>query len=576
MSLELELRTLLSQIFTDLASANEPVAAIDPQLHGSKHADFQADAAMSLAKLLRKKPRDIAEEVAAALQGHPLIESVAVAGPGFLNINVPNSALEDHLTRLQNDPKLGVPDSQAQTVVVDYSSPNVAKEMHVGHLRSTIIGDACARLLSWRGHTVIRRNHIGDWGTPFGMLVEHLLDVGEAAATQVFSVGDLNTFYRQARAKFDADSDFQNRARSRVVLLQQADAETLRLWHILIEQSQKYFMHVYNQLDVLLDGSEFVGESSYNDDLQDVLEELRDKGLIVESDGAECVMPEGYVNREGEPLPLIVRKKDGGFGYAATDLAAIRQRTQTLHANRLIYVVGAPQSQHLQMVFAVARLAGWLQSPATAEHIAFGSVLGTDGKMLKTRAGDTVKLSALIDESIARAESKVKEKNTDLDSTESKTIARITGLGAIKYADLSSERIRDYVFDYSRMLAFEGNTAPYLQYAHTRIHSILKKAGEPSESPKIIIEHDQERQLALLLLRFPNVIAQLESSLAFHQLANYLFELATAFSSFYTHCPVLSPDDEKIRLSRLAQCRLVATVLSTGLGILGIRTPDRM
>ena len=576
MSLESDLRALLSRVFTEIASVNEPVDPIDPQLHGSKHADFQADAAMSLAKLLRKKPRDIATDVAAKLEGEALIESVEVAGPGFLNINVPNSALEDRLANLAQDKRLGVPEVTKQTAVVDYSSPNVAKEMHVGHLRSTIIGDACARLLTWLGHDVIRRNHIGDWGTPFGMLVEHLLDVGESAAAEAFSVGDLNTFYKQARAKFDADEDFQNRSRSRVVLLQAADEETLRLWRVLIEQSQHYFMHVYEQLDVLLDGSEFVGESAYNDQLNSVLEELREKGLIVQSDGAECVMPEGYVNRDGDPLPLIVRKKDGGFGYAATDLAAIRNRTQDLNATRLIYVVGSPQSQHLQMVYAVARMAGWLKEPAVAEHIAFGSVLGADGKMLKTRAGDTIKLSSLIEESIVRAENKVREKNPDLSAEDLSSIAHITGLGAIKYADLSSERIRDYVFDYDRMLAFEGNTAPYLQYAHTRIHSMLRKAESAESDATISIQEKHERLLALQLMRFPDTIAQVESSLAFHQLANYLFELATAFSSFYTHCPVLAQEDKAIQQSRLALCRLVATTLNTGLGILGIRTPDRM
>ena len=575
MSLNTNLSKILSDAFTAVA-ADKVSAAVDPQLHVSKHADFQADAAMRLAKVLGVKPRDIAQSVADQLQNHPMLASVEVAGPGFLNISLSAAAVESELARLSGDVRLAVERGEPQTIVVDYSSPNVAKEMHVGHLRSTIIGDACVRLLEWLGHNVVRRNHIGDWGTPFGMLIEHLLDLGEANATEALSVGDLNTFYKGARDKFDADSSFQSRARNRVVLLQGGDQDTLRLWNILISESQRYFVDVYSRMDVKLDGSEFYGESAYNDLLEDTIAELKRKNLIADSDGAECLFPEGFTNRDGDPLPLIARKSDGGFGYATTDLAAIRQRTQTLHCYRILYVVGAPQNQHLEMIFAAARDAGWLSPPATAEHIAFGSVLGSDGKMFKSRSGETVKLASLLEEAVRRAELTVREKNPDLAPEELAAIAQATGIGAIKYADLSSERTRDYVFDYDRMLAAEGNTAPYLQYAHARIQSILRKAGEPAGTAAIQIQDHSERQLALLLCRFPDVVSSLERTLLFHHLAQYLFDVATAFSSFYANCQVLVADDNKTTASRIALCQLVARILTTGLGFLGIRTPERM
>jgi len=575
MSLENTLKTLLADAFTSVA-ADAVDSPVDPQLHTSKHADFQADAAMKLARSLGRKPRDIAAAVAARLDGEPLLDAVAVAGPGFLNITLSNGAIEDELAKLVSDPRLGVSTAAAKTIVVDYSSPNVAKEMHVGHLRSTIIGDACVRLLEWLGHTVIRRNHIGDWGTPFGMLIEHLLDLGETHATEALSVGDLNTFYRGARDKFEADESFQVRARNRVVQLQSGDTETLRLWNILIEQSQSYFADVYSRMDVRLDGTEFFGESAYNDSLEDTIEALKEKNLISKNAGADCLFPAGFTNRDGDPLPLIVRKSDGGFGYATTDLAAIRQRTQDLKCDRILYVVGAPQSQHLEMIFTAAQSAGWLLPPASAEHIAFGSVLGGDGKMFKSRAGETIKLTALLDEAIRRADEKVRDKNPDLTPAEYTSIAQATGIGAIKYADLSGERTRDYVFDYDRMLAAEGNTAPYLQYAHARIKSIVRKAGDHPNAGTIHVEDPAERQLALVLTRFPDVIVSVEQSLLFHQLAQYLFEVATSFSSFYANCQVLIPDDVATTNSRLALCKLVAKTLATGLSLLGIRTPERM
>ena len=381
--------------------------------------------------------------------------------------------------QLAADERLGVPrPAQVDRVVIDYSAPNVAKEMHVGHVRTTIIGDALARVLEFVGHEVIRQNHIGDWGTPFGMLIEHLLDVGGGKTGAHSSLGELNDFYRAARVKFDADPSFAERARHRVVLLQAGDARTLELWRELVEISKLHFSAIYDKLGVTLRATDIRGESAYNSVLPEIAAELERLGLARISDGALCVFAPGFANREGEPLPLIVRKQDGGYGYAATDLAALRYRTQTLHGTRLLYVVGAPQAQHFAMVFAVGELAGWLKPPVRAEHVAFGSVLGADKKMLKTRAGDTVRLASLLDEAVERAEAELERRDPDGDPAARRALAPQIGIGAIKYADLSNDRIKDYVFDWDRMLAAEGRTGPYLQYAHARIHSIFRKAAE--------------------------------------------------------------------------------------------------
>ena len=580
MSLQQTIRTLVGNAFNAVAERSPDASSIDPLLRTSKHAHFQADAALALAKELRRNPRDIADAVAARLraqqQSNGLFGAVEVAGPGFLNISISDAALEHNLAAQFADDRLGAAGVKPQTIIVDYSSPNVAKEMHVGHLRSTIIGDACVRLLEWQGHTVIRRNHIGDWGTPFGMLIEHMLDLGETHSTEELSVGDLGTFYSGARTKFEADEPFQTRARERVVKLQAGDAETSRLWRILIRQSQAYFNDVYRRLDVRFDGSEFVGESAYNNLLEDTINELKGKELLTRSNGADCVFPAGFTNREGGPLPLVVRKSDGGFGYATTDLAAIRQRTQTLNADRILYVVGAPQSQHLEMVFSVARSAGWLTDSTAAEHVAFGSVLGTDGKMFKSRGGKTIKLASLLDEAILRAGQKIRNKNPDIDAGLCESLASMIGIGAVKYADLSSDRTRDYEFDYDRMLAFEGNTAPYLQYAHTRTQSILGTAATLTGTPTFHMIDDAERYLALVLSRFPDVVADVQTSLLFHRLAQYLYDIATAYSVFYDKCPILRIEDKSILQSRLALCTLTARTLRTGLKMLGIRSPERM
>ncbi len=574
------LASLVSSAFEKaLASRTDDVQSllpVNPQLQNSQHAHLQANAAMALAKRLKTNPRELANEVAATLGSETTFAKVEVAGPGFINLTLSDEFIGQQLGNLQTDEKLGVSATTSSTIVVDYSAPNVAKEMHVGHLRSTIIGDACVRLFEWQGHKVLRRNHIGDWGTPFGMLIEHLLDIGESQATEELSLGDLNTFYRAARQKFEADTSFQERARGRVVKLQSGDKETLRLWQLLIEQSQSYFVSVYKSMDVRLDGTEFYGESAYNDMLQPTLAELQEKGLIKASDGAECLYPDGFLNRDKQPLPLIVKKSDGGFGYAATDLAAIRNRINDLDADRILYVVGAPQKQHLDMVYEGARMAGWLKAPITAEHISFGSVLGTDGKMFKSRSGDTVKLAELLDEAIKRALAVIEEKNPDLSQQERLQVAESVGIGAVKYADLSSERTKDYVFDFEQMLALEGNTAPYLQYAHARIQSILRQADEAELGGQITPHHDSERALALQLLRFADVVREVTDTLLFHRLATWLYESASAYSSFYNNCPVLKAEDNETRRSRLALCQLTASALASGLGLLGIKAPDRM
>jgi arginyl-tRNA synthetase len=550
---------------------------VDPVLRRSQHADFQADAALALARRLGGDPRGIADKVRHEADLGGLCSSVEVAGPGFLNLTVDDGALGRLLAGVALDARLGVPTTaHPETVVVDYSAPNVAKEMHVGHLRSTVIGDAAVRLLEWLGHSIVKVNHLGDWGTPFGMLIEHLLDVGEAEAAHELSVGDLNSFYRAARAKFDADAAFQERARRRVVDLQRGDEETGRLWRWLVEESKRYFLTVYGRLAVRLSEADFFGESRYNDMLVPMVRELDRLGLLRDSDGAGCVFPAGFTNREGDALPVIVRKRDGGFGYAAADLAAIRHRTQRLGATRLLYVVGLPQRRHFEMVFAVACSAGWLRPPVRVEHVGFGSVLGGDGRMLRSRAGAPVKLVDLLDEAVARASAIVAAKNPDLDERTRYQVARAVGIGAVKYADLCTDRVKDYVFDLDRMLSFDGDTAAYLQFAHARIRSIFRRAGAPpGPLDTVAVREPAERALALELLLFAGVLDQVAETLEFHRLANYLHGLSVAFTAFYERCPVLRAD-ATVRDSRLVLCDVTARTLALGLGLLGVEAPERM
>jgi arginyl-tRNA synthetase len=481
------------------------------------------------------------------------------------------------LHSLEVDDRLGVRSvTSPERVVVDYSAPNIAKEMHIGHLRTTVIGDALVRMLEFVGHTVIRENHVGDWGTPFGMTIEHLLDIGETEAAAGLSMGDLDGFYKQARAKFDSSDAFQARARNRVVLLQAGDPETLRLWQLLVDLSMQYFDRLYRKLGVLLTNDDLAGESTYNDLLPEVVERLRTAGLLQESDGAEVVFPPGYTNREGEPLPLIVQKRDGGFNYGTSDLACVLDRVERVKATLLLYVVGAPQAQHLSMVFDVAAMAGWLRPPNRAVHVAFGNVLGPDRKMLKSRDGEPVRFVDVVDEAIERATASVREKNPDLPGDEQINIGRMVGIGALKYADLSTDRIKDYVFDWDRMLAFEGNTAPYLQYAHARIRSILRRAADGATSevgtPTLVV---QERALILQLLQFDAAVHDTLDKYSPHRMCTYLFELAQSFTSFYEACPVLKADAET-RAFRIRLCEQTARVLAKGLDVLGIEAPERM
>ncbi|MEV6348523.1 arginine--tRNA ligase [Actinoplanes sp. NPDC051851] len=537
-----------------LAPALAAVAgtAVDPAIRPSPHADLQSGAPLALARTLGRPPREIAAEVAASarLDG---IAAIEVSGPGFLNLTLTGELIDGALRAVAADDRLGVAAAtRPERIVVDYSGPNVAKEMHVGHLRSTIIGDALARTLEWLGHDVTRVNHLGDWGTPFGMLVEHLIDLGGAGD---HSIGDLTAFYQAARLKFDGDEDFRTRARLRVVALQSGDPLSRELWRTLVARSETYFLDVYRRLGVTLGPGDFAGESRYQDDLGAVVAELTAQGLLVESDGALCAFPHGFTGRDGAALPLIVRKADGGFGYAATDLAAIRYRVRKLGAQRMLYVVGAPQRIHFQMVFAVARAAGWLPAEVRAEHIGFGSILGADGKMLKTRAGDTIKLAELLDEAVSR------------------TSDPAIGIGAVKYADLSGDRRGDYVFDWERMLATTGNTGPYLQYAYARTGSLRRKAG--TEPGAVHVTEPAERALALALLGFEPAVRAAAEHAEPHRLAVHLHELAAAFSVFYERCPVLRSEGD-VRASRLGLADLTARTLRTGMFLLGIEAPDEI
>ncbi|MBV9661910.1 MAG: arginine--tRNA ligase [Acidimicrobiales bacterium] len=562
--------------------AMEPGA--DPVVRPSSRpgVDFQANGAMALAKRLGRPPAEIAAQVLASADLEGLCRQAEIAPQGFINFTVDETFLVARIQAQGADPRLGVrPAETALEVVVDYSHPNVAKEMHVGHLRTTVIGDAVCRLLGLVGHRVIRENHIGDWGTPFGMLIEHLVDLGEEEAAHELSVGDLDTFYRQARAQFDASAEFRERSRLRVVLLQSEDPETTRLWRILVDQSVAYFQEVYDKLGVLLTPDDIVGESFYNALLPVVVEELAGKGLLVDSDGARCVFPPGWANRDGTPLPLIVQKSDSGFGYAATDLAALRDRFGRLGADLVLYVVGAPQAQHLAMCFEVAHMAGWLPNRDQAVHVPFGNMLGADRKMFKTRSGASIKLVDLIDEAVSRATAAVSEKNPDLPAGERDEVARMVGVGALKYADLSTDRVRDYVFDWDRMLSFDGNTAPYLQYARVRCLSIFRR-GEIDPEPylkgtiPVGLDHPAERALALGLLEFPAAVEATLETWSPHKLCAYLFEVAGLFTTFFENCPVLKAPGPDARDSRLVLCALSAAVLGAGLQALGIETPERM
>jgi arginyl-tRNA synthetase len=563
-----------------VATLGDDYADTDPQVRRSDRADLQADLAMRLARLTKRAPRAIAEAIAAAIPPNDLIARVEVANPGFLNMWLRTEWLADAAAAVAASERLGVPFAAApERVVIDYSHPNVAKEMHVGHLRSTVIGDALARLLEWRGHMVIRQNHLGDWGTPFGMLIEHLIDLGEAQAEAELGIGELAAFYKAAAKKFKDDESFAERSRKRVVALQAGDQHTLKQWRLLVALSTRYFDAVYTKLGVTLKHGDIAGESLYNDRLAPLASELETTGYARISDGALCAFPAGFVNREGAPLALIVRKSDGGFGYGATDLAAIRYRLEELRATRILYVVGAPQAKHLAMIFAIATELKWLEPPARAEHVSFGSVLGTDQRMFRSRSGDTVRLVDVIDEAIDRAElvarEKSKESKEQIDDATLQEIARMVGIGAIKYTDLSSDRVKDYVFDLDRMVSFDGNTAGYCQYAYARARSVIRKAdGVPGSAP-ITIGEPAERELVFALLGFGGVVRDVERTLEPHRLVHYIYALASTFTSFYDACPILKAEPP-LRASRLQLTHLTARTLACSLGVLGISVPERM
>jgi arginyl-tRNA synthetase len=553
-----------------------PADDVDPLVRPAtdeRFGHYQSNVAMSLAKRVGRKPREIAEAVAQELRGRPELEQVEVAGPGFINLTLSAAAISDSAATMLAEGGHGIsPADPPQTVVIDLAGPNLAKEMHVGHLRSTIIGDSLARTLDALGHRVIRQNHVGDWGTQFGMLLEHLLDSGWAASDDQ-TIGDLNVLYQQAKQRDDADAEFAKRARQRVVQLQAGEPEARRVWQELIDESVRHMDLVFDRLNVKLTREDLKPESAYNAALEPTVEALREAGVARESDGALCVFTDKHEH------PLVIRKSDGGFGYPATDLAAVQYRAQQLDADRLVYVVDARQRDHFEKVFDTAKRMGWIGEDLPAEHVAFGTILGPDRRPFKTREGTAVRLTDVLDEAVKRADAAIAQKNPDLPADARAGVAEAVGIGAVKYADLSNDRIKDYVFDYDRMLALEGNTAPYLQYSYTRIRGIFRKGGvsmDSVEPASLRVEAAEEVRLALLLLRTPEVIEAVGESLQPHRLCNHLYDTATAYHKFYERCPVLTAASDEQRQSRLALCALTAKTIDMGLGLLGIRVVQRM
>ncbi|BAY75490.1 arginyl-tRNA synthetase [Nostoc linckia NIES-25] len=571
-----------------VAAFGADFVGIDPILVAAsnpKFGDYQANVALSLSKKLGKQPRLIASAIVEKLDVSQICEPPEIAGPGFINLKLKIPYLEAQLNAIQTDPRLGIPTAKTpQREIVDFSSPNIAKDMHVGHLRSTIIGDAIARVLEFQGHDVLRLNHIGDWGTQFGMLIAYLREVYPEALTtaNALDIGDLVTFYRQAKQRFDADEAFQETARQEVVRLQAGAQDTLHAWKLLCEQSRQEFQVIYDLLDIKLIER---GESFYNPLLPGVVEDLEKSGLLVENQGAKCVFLEGFTNREGEPLPLIVQKSDGGYNYATTDLASLRYRIQQDEAKRIIYVTDAGQANHFAQFFQVARKAGWIPDDVELVHVPFGLVLGEDGKKFKTRSGDTVRLRDLLDEAIARSYTDLKARLQEEEREETeefiKEVAKVVGISAVKYADLSQNRTSNYVFSYDKMLDLKGNTAPYMLYAYARIQGISRK-GEINfkelGNHAVVLEHETELALAKYLLQLDEVINTVEQDLLPHRLCEYLYELSKKFNQFYDRdrgVRVLDAEEPQ-RTSRLILCDLTARTLKLGLSLLGIQVLERM
>ncbi|QLW75123.1 arginine--tRNA ligase [Citrobacter freundii] len=577
----MNIQALLSEKVRQAMIAAGAPAGCEPQVRQSakvQFGDYQANGMMAVAKKLGMAPRQLAEQVLTHLDLNGIASKVEIAGPGFINIFLDPAFLAQHVQQALASDRLGVAQPEKQTVVVDYSAPNVAKEMHVGHLRSTIIGDAAVRTLEFLGHKVIRANHVGDWGTQFGMLIAWLEKQQQENAGEM-ALADLEGFYRDAKKHYDEDEEFAERARSYVVKLQGGDAYFREMWRKLVDITMSQNQLTYDRLNVTLTRDDVMGESLYNPMLPGIVADLKAKGLAVESEGATVVFLDEYKNKEGEPMGVIIQKKDGGYLYTTTDIACAKYRYETLHADRVLYYIDSRQHQHLMQAWTIVRKAGYVPDSVPLEHHMFGMMLGKDGKPFKTRAGGTVKLADLLDEALERARRLVAEKNPDMPADELEKLANAVGIGAVKYADLSKNRTTDYIFDWDNMLAFEGNTAPYMQYAYTRVLSVFRKADIDESalaSAKVIISEDREAQLAARLLQFEETLTVVAREGTPHVMCAYLYDLAGLFSGFYEHCPILSAESEEIRNSRLKLAQLTAKTLKLGLDTLGIETVERM
>lgn len=560
------------------AGADQSCDALVRQSGKPQFGDYQANGIMAAAKKLGLNPREFAQKVLDNLQLSDIAEKLEIAGPGFINIFLNPTWLTTEISAALSHKNLGIQATNKQTVVIDYSSPNVAKEMHVGHLRSTIIGDAVARTLEFLGHNVIRANHVGDWGTQFGMLIAYLEKMQNEHASEM-ELQDLEAFYREAKKHYDEDEIFAEKARNYVVKLQSGDEYCRTMWKRLVDITMQQNQHNYNRLNVTLTEKDVMGESLYNPMLPSIVEDLKKQGLAVENDGALVVYLDEFKNKDGDPMGVIVQKKDGGFLYTTTDIAAAKYRYETLKANRALVFSDTRQSQHMQQAWLITRKAGYVPDSFSLEHKNFGMMLGKDGKPFKTRTGGTVKLADLLDEAIERATVLINEKNTNLSNDEKEAVIEAVGIGAVKYADLSKNRTTDYVFDWDNMLSFEGNTAPYMQYAYTRIRSIFNKTDINSTAllaAPLTIKDDKERTLAIKLLQFEEAVQTVGKEGTPHVLCAYLYELAGIFSSFYEHCPILNAEDESIKLSRLKLALLTEKTLKQGLTLLGIKTVEKM
>lgn len=576
----MNIQALLSDKVSQAMVAAGAPADCEPQVRQSakvQFGDYQANGIMAVAKKLGQVPRQLAEQVVQHLDLAGIASKVDIAGPGFINIFLDRQWLAQQAAQALQLPRLGVSEVTPQTIVIDYSAPNVAKEMHVGHVRSTIIGDAAVRTQEFLGHHVIRANHVGDWGTQFGMLIAYL-EKQQNEHHEDIALADLEAFYREAKRTYDEDEAFAERARGYVVKLQGGDEYCRAMWKKLVDITMSQNQQVYDRLNVTLTRKDVMGESLYNDMLPGIVADLREKGLAVTSEGATVVFLDEFKNKEGEPMGVIIQKKDGGYLYTTTDIACAKYRYETLHADRVLYYIDSRQHQHLQQAWTIVRKAGYVPESVPLEHHAFGMMLGKDGRPFKTRSGGTIKLSDLLDEAVERAHALVSEKNPEMSAAELKELAEVVGIGAVKYADLSKSRTTDYIFDWDNMLAFEGNTAPYMQYAYTRVLSVFRKAGIEADSlhGDIILTDEREAQLATRLLQFEETITQVARDGTPHVMCAYLYDLAGLFSGFYEHCPILSAEEENVRNSRLQLAALTAKTLKQGLDTLGIKTVERM